>query len=268
MSGHDLSAAYWESRARRYAGSGRALKAVCSYGMPGMYNAAIDLCQRRALRPWLTAGAGKSVLDVGCGVGRWSLPLARRGLAVTGIDVSPFMILRASSRANAEALNCRFQTLDVRDFNLAERFDLILCVTVLQHIVDPAQAQRAIERLVSHMAPGARLILLEAAPTHATHRCDSEVFRARALEWYCSTLSTAGVSILAIRGVDPLPLKRWLLPRFQRMAPGLRWLTLAASAAISLPIDWLLASHLAGCSWHKVIVAQRVENGPERPALL
>jgi len=68
---------YWEDRARDSSRSD-GLAAVCAYGMPEFYNRAIHLEQRLALEPWLKAGAGTRVLDVGCGVGRWSRLLAAR----------------------------------------------------------------------------------------------------------------------------------------------------------------------------------------------
>jgi hypothetical protein len=63
--------AYWEERARRFAGEGAGLAAVCAYGMPEFYNRAIQLEQRLALRPWLNLAPGTRVLDVGCGVACW-----------------------------------------------------------------------------------------------------------------------------------------------------------------------------------------------------
>ena len=92
---------YWEDRARRFAREGAGLAAVCSYGMPELYNRMIDHCQRLALRPWLEVAPGMRVLDVGCGVGRWSTMLAERGAAVTGMDLSPTMIAEAKRRAAA-----------------------------------------------------------------------------------------------------------------------------------------------------------------------
>src|ERR1700755_3306777 len=93
---------YWEDRAQRFAGEGAGLAAVCAYGMPEFYNRAIHLEQRLALRPWLAVSAGTRVLDVGCGVGRWSRLLAARGGLVTGVDISPTMITEARRRALAE----------------------------------------------------------------------------------------------------------------------------------------------------------------------
>src|SRR5580704_9264608 len=106
---------YWEDRAQRFAGERDGLAAVCAYGMPEFYNRAIHLEQHLALAPWLKVRAGTRVLDVGCGVGRWSRLLAARGAEVTGIDLSPTMIAQAQRRATAEGVGdrCRFLVQDL-----------------------------------------------------------------------------------------------------------------------------------------------------------
>ncbi len=80
-----LAADYWEGRAQQFASKGRGLAAVCSYGMPGFYNAYIESTQRRALLPWLDDCLrlpGRRALDGGCGVGRLEHK-ARRCAATT-----------------------------------------------------------------------------------------------------------------------------------------------------------------------------------------
>jgi SAM-dependent methyltransferase len=225
--------------------------------MPYFHNAAIELCQQRALRPWLQGRITGKVLDVGCGVGRWSLALAARGASVTGLDVSPFMIRRAIERARAQGLSCEFTCADVRVFDSPTRFDLILSVTVLQHIVDRDAAQKVVRRLAGLLAEQGQLVLLEAAPRQASVRCDSSVFRARDLEWYRGALAAAGLQLSAVRGVDPSPLKTWLLPHYQALPRPLGLLALAATTAVSFPVDWLFGPWLARWSWHNVIVARR-----------
>lgn len=247
---------YWEGRARRFARHTQGLAAVCSYGMPWLYNVAIDLCQRRALAPWLTGAGGGAALDVGCGVGRWSRRLAARGLDVTGVDLSEFMVARASERTRREGFACEFLQSDVNRLRLERRFDLILSVTVLQHIVDADQAAQAISRLREHLAPNGELVLLEAAPLRDTPRCDSSIFRARSLAWYESTLAKVGLQVRCVRGVDPLPFKTVMLPYYKRMSAPLAALASTATAAVSLPLDLLLAPYLPEYSWHKVIVAR------------
>jgi len=172
---------YWEDRARRFAGERDGLAAVCAYGMPEFYNRAIHLEQRLALEPWLQVKAGTRVLDVGCGVGRWSRLLAARGAEVAGVDLSPTMIVQAQQRAAAEGVadRCRFQVQDLSKLDMGELFDLVLGVTVLQHILDPGALRAAFAAMTAHLAPGGRMVLLEAAPTARVNRCDSPVFRAR-----------------------------------------------------------------------------------------
>ncbi len=260
---------YWETRARQFAGAGAGLAAVCSYGMPGFYNRAIALVQRRALAPWLRslpagpAGLPRpTALDLGCGVGRWSRQLARGGYRVTGVDFSAHMIEQARARAAASGADCEFAVANAVDLDLGRRFDLILCVTVLQHILEPGAARRAIGALAAHLAPKGTLVLLEAAPARLCKRCDSEVFTARPLVWYQSALRAAGLRVVATRGVDPMPFKTWLLPYYRGLPRLLRLAALALATGVSLPLDLALAPLVAGMSWHKVIVARRTPGGP------
>ena len=105
---------YWDDRACRFAGQGEGLAAVCSYGMPAFYNGLTHLAQRLALARWLRVPPGTRVLDVGCGVGRWSRLLASRGAVVTGVDLSGAMIAEAERRAAMAGVShrCRFLVQD------------------------------------------------------------------------------------------------------------------------------------------------------------
>ncbi|TLZ20880.1 MAG: class I SAM-dependent methyltransferase, partial [Gammaproteobacteria bacterium] len=200
-------ALYWEERARRFATEGDGLAAVCSYGMPAFYNRMIHTCQRLALEPWLRVRRGTSVLDVGCGVGRWSRELACRGARVTGIDLSPTMIAQAKRRAAAQGVagRCRFLVQDLALLDAGQKFDLVLGVTVLQHILDPQTLRNAMQRMVAHLAPRGMLILLEAAPNRAIENCDSPIFRARQRSAYLRLFADCGLRVRAITGVDPAP---------------------------------------------------------------
>lgn len=255
---------YWEERARDFADVDQGLPAICAYGMPSYYNRAIAICQSRALSRWLPLAAGRRALDVGSGVGRWSLRMAAAGAEVTGIDLSPTMAERARARARTAGLEerCRFLALDVATLALDAEFDFVLSVTVLQHILDPERFDAALARLAAHLAPGGHLVLLEVAPHRSFTRCDSAVFQARTLHRYTEPLRAAGLEIVAVEGVDPAPLRRWLLPFHARLPRPLGHLLLAAVTALSLPIDWLAGRRAARRSWHQVIVARRPGVGP------
>jgi SAM-dependent methyltransferase len=71
---------------------------------------------------------GQRVLDVGCGPGRHSLALARRGLDVTGVDLSPEFVELARSAAAVEELAAAFTVGDVRDLPYDGAFDAVICL--------------------------------------------------------------------------------------------------------------------------------------------
>jgi 2-polyprenyl-3-methyl-5-hydroxy-6-metoxy-1,4-benzoquinol methylase len=199
---------YWDDRARRFAARGEGLAAVCSYGMPAFYNGLTHAAQRLALAKWLRVAPGTRALDVGCGVGRWSRLLASRGVAVTGVDLSGAMIAEAERRAAKAgvAYRCRFLVQDAAALDAGGTFDLVLAVTVLQHILDPAALSAAVERMADHLAPGGRMILLEVAPETLSRGCDSTVFKARSRAAYLRMFMAHGLDLHALTGVDPAPL--------------------------------------------------------------
>jgi SAM-dependent methyltransferase len=57
------------------------------------------------------------ILDVSCGIGRHSIPLAERGYTVLGLDLSPLFIAKAKATAKARKINSRakFRVADVRE---------------------------------------------------------------------------------------------------------------------------------------------------------
>jgi SAM-dependent methyltransferase len=79
------------------------------------------------------AAIGSSFIDVGCGPGRHSLELARRGMRVRGIDVSQDFIDIASRHASEELLtSAKFVRLDARalqdETSLHSQFDFAICL--------------------------------------------------------------------------------------------------------------------------------------------
>jgi len=71
---------------------------------------------------------GMRVLDVGCGPGRHSLALARRGFAVVGVDHSAEFVRLARDAAMAAELAATFEELDVRELDRPGEFDATICL--------------------------------------------------------------------------------------------------------------------------------------------
>jgi 2-polyprenyl-3-methyl-5-hydroxy-6-metoxy-1,4-benzoquinol methylase len=69
------------------------------------------------------------ILDVGCGTGRHSIELSKRGYSVTGIDFSESQLARARDKAKRDHLHIDFQKHDARNLPFANEFDaaIMLC---------------------------------------------------------------------------------------------------------------------------------------------
>ena len=69
------------------------------------------------------------ILDVGCGTGRHSIELSKRGYSVIGIDFSESQLLRAKEKSAAENLKISFQKHDARNLPFNKEFDtaIMLC---------------------------------------------------------------------------------------------------------------------------------------------
>ena len=110
------------------------------------------------------AGArpGDRIVDLGCGTGQVSLPLAERGAQVLAIDVSPHMVdrLRANARdrglAGVEAL-----ALPIEDLSLPPgSVDLVVTSYAFHHLRD-ADKGRVVSAASQWLRPGGRLIVAD-----------------------------------------------------------------------------------------------------------
>ncbi len=66
------------------------------------------------------------ILDIGCGTGRHSIELAKRGYKVTGIDLSESQLNRAKEKASAQNLSINFEQQDGRKLTFFDEFDLVI----------------------------------------------------------------------------------------------------------------------------------------------
>jgi tRNA (mo5U34)-methyltransferase len=85
---------------------------------------------------------GKTVLDIGCNAGFYSVEMKRRGAArVLGIDTDETYLAQARFAAEVSGLSLEFRRMDVYQVaDLKERFDLVLFMGVLYHLRHPLLA--------------------------------------------------------------------------------------------------------------------------------
>jgi tRNA (mo5U34)-methyltransferase len=86
--------------------------------------------------------SGRTVLDVGCNGGFYSIEMKRRGAArVLGIDSDPRYLAQARFAAEVEGVDIEFRQMSIYDVpSLSERFDIVLFMGVLYHLRYPLLA--------------------------------------------------------------------------------------------------------------------------------
>jgi 2-polyprenyl-6-hydroxyphenyl methylase/3-demethylubiquinone-9 3-methyltransferase len=101
--------------------------------------------------------AGKNLLDVGCGGGILSEAMAALGAVVTGIDASQAPLAVAKMHLKESGLNVDYRLATAEAFSAEhpDRFDLVTCMELLEHVPDPASVVSACQRLVK---PGGDVI--------------------------------------------------------------------------------------------------------------
>lgn len=160
--------------------------------------------------------AGKSALDVGCGAGLLCEPLARLGADVTGVDAAPENIEAANAHAALSGLAISYRAGEIAAQGLGQ-FDLVTCMEVIEHVVDPAAF---VTELVRHVKPdgllllstpnrttASRLFLVEAAERlgqvpRGTHDWDKFLTP----EELTILLDDAGVEVVDMKGIAFSPM--------------------------------------------------------------
>src|ERR687897_3319779 len=106
----------------------------------------------------LAAESEGPVIELAVGTGRISIPIARRtGRQVIGIDLSPAMLEIARGHAAEEGVEIDLREGDMRDLDLVEASDLVICpYRALLHLPTWADRRRVFERVARALRPGGK----------------------------------------------------------------------------------------------------------------
>ncbi len=101
------------------------------------------------------ARPGARMLDVGCATGNLCVALARRGFAVTGVDLNARFIAAARRKLDAP-----FHAADMATFRIRGRFDLACCLgTTFSYNLTNDAIVATLANLRRHLRPGGTLVL-------------------------------------------------------------------------------------------------------------
>ncbi len=122
-----------------------------AYGMWADY--VEEICARHHFVP-------QTVLDVACGTGNSTIPFAKRGYRVAGVDASPAMLAIARAKAAADNLDIEFAQQDMRRLEpealrTGPAFDLVICLyDSLNYLTDPRELEAALPGFLRAVRPG------------------------------------------------------------------------------------------------------------------
>lgn len=260
--GYDASAAgrFWSRRLK----STDPLAAVLTYSAPKALNRAYDLWETASLRQLLPeTAAGRTALDIGCGIGRLTVLLAEAGAKVTALDISPDMLARCRARARRHRVASRITAVCGSAHNLGgieSRFDFITCFGLLEHL-PPRQRRSCLNRAFAHLKRRGRMyvvvnnkdnVLLKSSYPLRKQRPDGYFVSLVGVDWLQNICTECDMS-LTLKAANPFyALTHYhLLPNRKLLGMTDRELTRLSRLACDLdfqhpldgPLPYRLASH-------------------------
>ncbi|MDP8208578.1 MAG: class I SAM-dependent methyltransferase [Candidatus Electryonea clarkiae] len=112
---------------------------------------------------WLAShfnvGAGTKIADFGCGPGLYSMRLAKKQAAVTGIDFSENSIQYAEEVATSEGMSICYVNQNYLEFETDDRFHLVLMITCDFCALSPIQRKKMLDKFHAILQPGGSVLL-------------------------------------------------------------------------------------------------------------
>jgi SAM-dependent methyltransferase len=103
---------------------------------------------------------GQPVLELACGTGRITIPLAEKGIQMTGVDVSPPMLSQARAKAAARGVDVHWIQADCRDFRLGQKFHLVFIpFNSITHLHDLESLSAFFSCVKAHLAEEGRFLI-------------------------------------------------------------------------------------------------------------
>jgi len=96
----------------------------------------------------------KSVLDAGCGTGRVGRELARRGVAVVGVDIDGEMLVTARRKAP----DVDWRLADLATVEIGRTFDTVVAAGNVMIFLTPGTERGVVANLARHLSPGGVLV--------------------------------------------------------------------------------------------------------------
>lgn len=109
---------------------------------------------------WLPKNKNAKILELCCGTGRLTLPIAKDGYNICGVDYTSSMLEQAKMKASDAGLEIDFIEADIRFLNLHEKFDLIFIpFNSIHHLYKNEDLFKALKSVENHLKEGGLFLL-------------------------------------------------------------------------------------------------------------
>jgi len=119
----------------------------------------------------------QKILDVGCGYGRFTIPLAKQGYNIEGIDITPLLIRKAKEMSNKEKINISFKVGDMKKLPYKkESFDSIICMwSVFTELNKELDQVKSIKEMLRVLKKGGFAFIEMSKPTKKKSYKDEKI---------------------------------------------------------------------------------------------
>ena len=131
-----------------------------------IYDAAIydgmntNLSDLQFYKRWLPKNKEARILELCCGTGRLTLPIAKEGYNISGVDYTSSMLEQAKVKATEAGLNIEFIEADIRTLNLSEKYDLIFIpFNSIHHLYQNKDLFKTFNVVKNHLKKGGLFLL-------------------------------------------------------------------------------------------------------------
>jgi SAM-dependent methyltransferase len=114
-----------------------------------------NLADLHFYKRWLPKNKDARILELCCGTGRLTLPIAKDGYTICGVDFTSSMLEQAKVKASEEGLEIEFIEADIRTLDLPEKYDLIFIpFNSIHHLYKNEDLFKAFKVVKNHLNEG------------------------------------------------------------------------------------------------------------------
>lgn len=106
--------------------------------------------EKKLIKSFIGNVKNKNILDLGCGTGRYTIPLSKKGADVVGVDFSKGMLKKAKIKAKETGVKVELINADITKYSPKKKFDIVLSMLVQDHI-------KNIDKLIENISKASKL---------------------------------------------------------------------------------------------------------------